>query len=203
MKATVMVGIPGCGKTTAVAAHGDVVEVNRDNLRFELTGSYTNFEHEGLINRRHAERIRLAAAEGRDLVVSDTNTVRRYRRSLIKLLKCLGYHVEVVVFDVGPETCIARNDTRAKPVLPDVIRRMARRLRLNPPSLEEGMDSLRFVRQAESMPLFADSERPGVLGEAVEGLALGHHALAPHGSLYPDEQSGRGIEGPRQGGPQR
>lgn len=160
MKATVMVGIPGCGKTTAAAEHGDVVEVNRDNLRLELTGSYTNFDHEGLINRRHAQRIRQAAAEGRDVVISDTNAVRRYRRSLIKLLKCLGYRVEVVVFDVGPETCIARNQTRAKPVLPEVIRRMAHRLRLNPPTLEEGMDSLTMIRQPDSVPLFANAALP-------------------------------------------
>ncbi|HEY9854288.1 MAG TPA: AAA family ATPase [Stenomitos sp.] len=167
MKATVMVGIPGCGKTTAVAAHGDVVEVNRDNLRFELTGSFTNFEHEGLINRRHAARLRQAAAEGRDVVVSDTNAVRRYRRSLIKLLKCLGYEVEVVVFDVGPETCLARNETRSKPVLPEIIRRMAHRLRLNPPSLEEGMDRLRFIRQEGAAPLYL--EAPAEIAGAVPG----------------------------------
>lgn len=156
MKAIVMVGVPGCGKSTAVAGLGDVVEVNRDTLRFELTGSFVNFEHEGLINRKHTQRIRQAAAEGRDLVISDTNTIRRYRRSLIKLLKCLGYHVEVVVFDVGPETCLARNETRSKPVIPEVIHQMARRLRLNPPTLEEGMDRLTYSRQPDSFPLFAD-----------------------------------------------
>lgn len=161
MRAVVMVGIPGCGKTTAVGAHGDVVEVNRDTLRHELTGSYTNFEHEGLVNRRHAARIRQAAAEGRDLVVSDTNTVRRYRRSLIELLKCLGYEVQVVVFDVGPETCMARNADRPRPVAPEVIRRMARRLRLNPPTLEEGMDVVTFVHQPDALPLF-DLDEPAL-----------------------------------------
>lgn len=160
MKAIVMVGIPGCGKTTAATELSGAVEVNRDTLRFELTGAYDNFEHEGLINRRHAQRIRQAAAEGRDLVVSDTNTIRRYRRSLIKLLKCLGYEVEVVVFDVGPEACLARNETRSKPVLPEVIHQMARRLRLNPPTLAEGMDSLRFIRQLEAPPLFAAPDTP-------------------------------------------
>lgn len=166
MRAVVMVGIPGCGKTTAVAAHGAVVEVNRDHLRHELTGSSTNYDHEGLVNRRHAQRIREAAAEGRDLVVSDTNTVRRYRRSLIKLLKCLGYLVEVVVFDVGPETCIARNQTREKPVLPEIIQRMAHRLRLNPPTLDEGMDSLRFIRPEGTTPLYPE---PSVPLEGPEG----------------------------------
>lgn len=155
MKAIVMVGIPGCGKSTAAARLAGAVEVNRDNLRRELTGSYDNFAHEGLVSRRHAQRIRAAAAEGRDLVVSDTNTVRRYRRSLIKLLKRLGYRVEVVVFDVGPETCLARNESRSKPVLPEVIHQMARRLRRDPPTLAEGMDSLRTLQQDESPPLFS------------------------------------------------
>lgn len=155
MKAIVMVGIPGCGKSTAAARLAGAVEVNRDNLRLELTGSYDNFEHEGLVSRRHAQRIRAAAAEGHDLVVSDTNTVGRYRRSLIKLLKRLGYQVEVVVFDVGPETCLARNERRSKPVLPEVIHRMARRLRRDPPTLAEGMDSLRTLQQTEGPPLFS------------------------------------------------
>lgn len=154
MKAIVMVGIPGCGKSTAASELEQAIEVNRDNLRFELTGSYANFEHEGLVSRLHARRIRAAAAEGRDLVVSDTNTLRRYRRGLIKLLKQLGYQVEVVVFDVGPETCLRRNESRSKPVLSEVIHQMARRLRLNPPTLDEGMDSLRFIHQEDSRPLW-------------------------------------------------
>lgn len=169
MKATVMVGIPGCGKTTAAADLPGVVEVNRDNLRFDLTGSYTNFTHEGLVSRKHAERIRQAAAEGRDMVISDTNTVRRYRRRLIQLLKCLGYRVVVVVFDVGPETCIARNQDRDKPVEPEVIRRMAHRLRLNPPTLDEGMDALHFVRLEDTQALYVDhpvrTEPPRSQGE--------------------------------------
>lgn len=182
-----MVGIPGCGKSTAATVRADAVEVNRDNLRRELTGSYVNFEHEGLVSRRHAQRIRQAAAEGRDLVISDTNAVRRYRRRLIQLLKCLGYHVEVQVYDVGPETCIARNATRAKPVDPAVIRHMAHKLRLHPPTLEEGMDAIVYVRQPDTSPLFAGgSEVPGVLEQAEEGLAGGESALAPDGGLQRD-----------------
>lgn len=160
MKAIVMVGLPGCGKSTAAMARPDAVEVNRDNLRFELTGSYVDHTHEGLVSRRHVQRIRQAAAEGRDVVISDTNTVRRYRRSLIRLLKCLGYHVAVAVYDVGPETCIARNEGRSKPVLPEVIRQMAHRLMSNPPTLEEGMDALAFVRQPGIEPLFSGPSEP-------------------------------------------
>ncbi|HEY9900656.1 MAG TPA: AAA family ATPase [Pantanalinema sp.] len=147
MKAIVMVGIPGCGKTTAVAATLEgYEEINRDNLRLELTGSYEDFSREGWINREHERRIRRAARMGKDVVISDTNTVRRNRRNLIALLRSLGYHVEVLLFDVSLETCLSRNKTRSKPVDESVIRKMAHRLQLNPPSLDEGMAAIRIIR---------------------------------------------------------
>lgn len=150
MKAIVMVGMPGCGKSTAGAALEGYEEINRDNLRLELTGAYDDFTREPRITRMHEDRIRQAAQQGKDVVVSDTNTIRRYRRKLIALLKQLGYRVEVHLFDVSLETCLARNKTRSKPVDEDVIREMARRMRLNPPGLDEGMDEIRIIQQAEA-----------------------------------------------------
>ncbi|MBO9541614.1 AAA family ATPase [bacterium] len=148
MKAIVMVGMPGCGKSTEAAAIEGYEEINRDNLRLELTGSYEDFTREGWINREQARRIRKAAEAGRNVVISDTNTVRRYRRALIKLLKELGFHVEVQVFDVGLETCLLRNKTRSKPVDEEIIRKMANRLSLNPPAMDEGMDTIRVIGKA-------------------------------------------------------
>lgn len=155
MKAIVMVGMPGCGKSTTVATTEGYEEINRDNLRLELTGSYVDFSREGWVNREHERRIRSAAQSGKNVVISDTNTVRRYRRDLIKLLKGLGFYVEVLLFDVGLETCLSRNKTRTKPVEESVIRKMANRLRLNPPGLDEGMDAIRLVRQATSVDLLS------------------------------------------------
>lgn len=145
MNAIVMVGMPGCGKSTSVAAIEGYEEINRDNLRLELLGSYDDFTREAWINREHERRIRRAADEGKNVVISDTNTIRRYRRGLIRLLKELGFRVEVHLFDVSLETCLTRNKTRSKPVEEAIIRKMANRLALNPPTMDEGMDEIRIV----------------------------------------------------------
>ena len=163
MRAVLLVGLPGCGKSTLAAAIPGVVEINRDGIRERLFGSRRHHAHEGAVSREHARLIRLHAGRGDDLVISDTLTQRRSRRDLIRVLKELGYRVEVWVFDVGEATCQARNQARSEPVPAEVIGRMSRRLKDAPPSLDEGIDALRLIRQDGVEPLLspADSVREG------------------------------------------
>lgn len=97
--------------------------------------------------------------------MSDTNTVRKSRRELIALLKSLGYRVEVVLFDVGRMTCLGRNQGRNRQVPPAVIATMARRIRENPPSLEEGMDAIRVVSQEGAERLLAPETLRTILAD--------------------------------------
>lgn len=162
MRAVLLVGLPGCGKSTLASATPGLVEINRDRIRERLFGSRRHHGHEGAVSREHARLIQLHAARGDDLLISDTLTQRRSRQELIRVLKSLGYRVEVWVFDVGEATCQARNRERPEPVPAEVIGRMSRRLRGAPPSLEEGMDALRLIRQDGVEPLLiADSVRAG------------------------------------------
>ncbi|MNK70417.1 Zeta toxin [compost metagenome] len=190
MRAVLLVGLPGCGKSTLAAAIPGMVEINRDGIRERLFGSRRHHAHEGAVSREHARLIRLHAARGDDLVISDTLTQRRSRRDLIRVLKELGYRVEVWVFDVGEATCQARNRARSEPVPVEVIGRMSRRLRGSPPSMEEGMDALRLIRQDGAEPLLspADSVRAGC-----ESL---HPAGASTGRARARRPSSRGGSGP-------
>jgi predicted kinase len=147
MRAILLVGLPGCGKTTLAETMPGMVEINRDRIRERLFGSRMHHAHEGAVSREHARLIRHHAARGDDLLISDTHTQRRSRRDLIRVLKELGYQVEVWVLDVSEEVCQARNQQRPQPVPPEVISRMSRRLTEAPPSLAEGMDALRMIRQ--------------------------------------------------------
>ncbi len=158
MRAILLVGLPGCGKSTLAAEHPDLTEINRDRIRERLFGSRRHHAGEGAVSREHGRLILHHAARGDDLLISDTHTQRRSRRDLIRRLKDLGYQVEVWVFDVGEETCQARNARRPEPVPPEVISRMSRRLRGSPPGLEEGMDALRVIRQGACAPLFSPAE---------------------------------------------
>lgn len=158
MRAILLVGLPGSGKSTLAAETPGVVEINRDRIRERLFGSRTHHAHEGAVSREHARLIRDHAARGDDLVISDTHTQRRTRKDLIRVLQALGYRVEVWVLDVGEATCRERNRQRRPPVPAEVIARMSRRLLGAPPSLEEGMDALRWIRQEGAEPFFISSE---------------------------------------------
>lgn len=153
MRAVLLVGLPGCGKSTLAETMPGVIEINRDRIRERLFGSRTHHAHEGAVSREHARLIRHHAARREDLLLSDTHTQRRSRRELIRALKELGYRVEVWVLDVSEQVCQARNKERPEPVPPEVIARMSRRLAEAPPSLDEGMDALRIIRQEGVAPL--------------------------------------------------
>lgn len=160
MRAVLLVGLPGCGKSSLAAGGEAGVEINRDAIREELFGSRAHHGHEGLVSREHARRIRLHAARGEDLLLSDTHTQRRKRREIIRELKQLGYRVEVWVLDVATETCLARNQARPVQVPEEIIRRMSRRLLDAPPGPEEGMDALRVIRQVGVPTLFPAGSAP-------------------------------------------
>lgn len=177
MRALLLVGLPGCGKSTLAAAMPAMVEINRDRIRERLFGSQRHHAHEGAVSREHARLIRHHAARGEDLLISDTLTQRRSRRDLIGVLKGLGYQVEVWVFDVAEATCLARNREREEPVPAEVIARMGRRLRQAPPSMAEGMDALRWIRQEGVAPFF----RPGETGPTVYDAPLGAEASTGRG----------------------
>ena len=210
MRAILFVGLPGCGKSTLAAETPGVVEINRDAIRARLFGSRTHHAHEGAVSREHARLIRHHAANGDDLLISDTHSQRRSRRDLIRVLHELGYRVEVWVFDVAESTCQARNTARPQPVPPEVIARMSRRLRDCPPSLAEGMDVLRVIRQDGIPPLFTPAgiapgeyarprpaATPTETGPAPWPATLGPNPAAP--GLPPGPEAGRGPAGPGPG----
>lgn len=200
MRAVLLVGLPGCGKSTLAARHPELVEINRDRIRERLFGSRRHHAHEGAVSREHARMIRHHAARGADLLISDTLTQRRLRRDLIHVLKELGYRVEVWVFDVAEETCLLRNQARPEPVPPDVIARMSRRLRSAPPDWDEGMDALKAIRQDGIAPFFTRGESARGECESLPPFA-GSTGRAPARRPSSREAEGKaGEAGPLPGG---
>jgi len=199
MRAVLLVGLPGCGKSTLAAAMPAMAEINRDIIRERLFGSRRHHAHEGAVSREHARLIRHHAARGDDLLISDTLTQRRSRRELIGVLKALGYRVEVWVFDVDEATCLARNQVRKEPVPAEVIARMGRRLRDAPPSMAEGMDALRWIRQEGVAPFFRSGEsvraeyEPPLEAEASTGRGPVRRPPSP-GARGRDREARKGPE---------
>lgn len=131
-------GLPGCGKTfwslaqVAAAPVGEVVRANRDDIRAMLYGPdystpvHAAEQHVTAVQRATVERF---LADGRTVILDDTNLRLKYLREWANLAAKLGAEFEVVDFlDVPVETCVARDANRRSQggrfVGPDVIRGM-------------------------------------------------------------------------------
>jgi predicted kinase len=133
----VMVGLQGCGKSTWVAGHlaGTHVVVSKD--------------HWPNARRREARQRRVVAellAEGRSVVVDNTNPSVADRAPLVAAARAAGVPVRCVWLDTPWETCLERNETRDGRAKVPLVGLLATRGRFEPPTPEEGFDSLDRVR---------------------------------------------------------
>ena len=153
MEMVLMVGIPGCGKSTyareRLAGHlrisrdemrGDPAEVDRLAWRYRREVHPKNKKPKKV---RRAEYILVSDAlrSGRDIVIDSTNTTRSKRELNIRLAKEHGARVRAVFF-TDHEAAMERNARRiGKERVPD--RSMRRILdNLEPPSAGEGIDEI-------------------------------------------------------------
>jgi predicted kinase len=145
MKVIVGVGVPGCGKTTylkPLAKDLGLEYINPDDIRQELTGNAADHSKEVQVwDTVHARLIE--ALKNKGAVVDATYTKVKDRLKLIEVCrqnsakKIIAYWVNLPV-----ETCMERNAMRERIVPKDVIIKMHNRLKLNPPTTDEGFDEV-------------------------------------------------------------
>jgi predicted kinase len=122
-------GLPGCGKSTRakamIDAHpGQYKRVNKDDLRAMLDNSHHTGGNEKFVLRIRDAIILQALAEGKHVLVDDTNIHPKHEARIRQLVQGQA-EVEVIdMMDVDLETCIARDLARPNSVGPGVIRRM-------------------------------------------------------------------------------
>jgi predicted kinase len=131
-EAVIFIGLQGAGKTT-----------------YFLNQFAATHEHVSRDIQQTAERemaiIRDCLRSGRSFVVDNTNATRAVRASYIRLAKEAGFRVIACFFDTPVRTAIGRNNHRKdkKPIpVPAILRTAAR---LEPPSLDEGINEIRTV----------------------------------------------------------
>ena len=101
-------------------------------------------------NRMQEHLLRAALAEGRCVVVDNTNPTLEDRRALIGLGGEYGARIVGYYFDASVRECIRRNKVReGKARVPDVAI-YATAKKLVAPSIEEGFDELLRVRLNDS-----------------------------------------------------
>ena len=122
MEAILTVGISACGKSTyaGLLKH---TEINRDDIRFgivmpEAKGDWKKYVfsklNEALVNKEEDNLLKQAVADGRDIVVSNTNINTEIRRNWIKRCKKAGYAVKLVLFNISLKEAVERDSLRGK-----------------------------------------------------------------------------------------
>lgn len=128
--AIVMVGPPGCGKSTAAKkmnVDSDMVIIERDIIREGIGGSrkgfydlaYTFSElrdvYEAYVSSKVDGILKQCAIKRQSVIIADTNMNKRYRHEMYDKLYGLGFQVRLHVFhgdDVNIDELIRRNETR-------------------------------------------------------------------------------------------
>lgn len=125
-------GLPASGKSTwakkwLAADRANRVRANRDNLRFEIHGRYTDltYEQEQRITRLQRSLVTAALRAGHDVVVDDTHLRDLYVRQWERLARHLSANLIVRDFPIEVETAIARDAARSRVVGADAIRHLA------------------------------------------------------------------------------
>lgn len=144
LKAYMLIGIPGIGKSTYAQNWKNEDPKNReivasDEIRKDLYGDESVQGDWNEIVDEMEYRIMLNSAEMKDIIIDATHTNRRSRRNMIHLLWKNGYpDITGVWFRPDVERAINQDSTRKRHVPHHIIKTMAERLKNEPPMIDEG-----------------------------------------------------------------
>ncbi len=152
IKLVLLIGIPGSGKSSLaqqiVAASRGHLLISTDAIRGQLFGDEAIQGSWVLIGQELQRQLHQAVGaicqnSATEAIFDATNAVRQYRRAAIALARDTGFtHITGLWLDTPVWLCLHRNRQRQRQVPDDVILRMHRQLRQDPPSLADGLDCL-------------------------------------------------------------
>ena len=140
MKAFVMVGAPGAGKSTYV---GEILKNNSssvvicgDEIRKEL---YGDADIQGNYVQIHDRMLEMLDENvGKTVILDGTHYRARYRKEAIAMLNSYGYQdITAVVVNRPLETCMRQNFSRSRKVPVEVIQRMHKSLQISLSGIEK------------------------------------------------------------------
>jgi predicted kinase len=142
MELIVFVGLPAAGKTTYYRAHFAATHVHVSKDRMPNTRDR---------ERRQQTLIEQALAAGASVVVDNTNPSVATREPLIALGRRFGARLMAYYFESNVRLSIVRNEQREGAArVPNIAIFLAQK-KLVPPTIEEGFDEVKIVKQEVAM----------------------------------------------------
>jgi len=139
-RVTMMIGIPGSGKSTYAKKNLPGVYVSPDAIRKELYGDTSIQGNPAEVFGLVETRIRKAIRNGSDVVYDATNTTKFRSATVAEFREYGATEVNGVFMNTPYDVCMERNlnrDDRNEPVPVEVMERMYNALMENPPKVDE------------------------------------------------------------------
>ncbi len=148
--AVLPVGVPGSGKSTAMSALANTIDIKKvcpDDIRQKLTGNSAdqtkNKEVWETTHREVGEFLGL----GQSVIIDATHVAKEQRVEAVEMYKGFGATAVIaIVFDVDLATAKARNASRQRVVPTHVIDRMHKTLLRYPVTSGDGFDEILHVQ---------------------------------------------------------
>lgn len=142
---TLLVGIPGSGKTTWANNNHKENEVvlSSDLIRKELFNDETNQENNKLVFTTLYKRARNLIKQGKSVIIDATNVTVNDRARALNNFAGLDVYKIAIVFKTEPDICKVRDKLRARTVGEEVINKFVEKF-TNPKS-EEGFNEIKYI----------------------------------------------------------
>lgn len=144
---TVLVGIPGSGKSTYVEKNKQPNEevLSSDRIRKELLSGEEDQTNNKLVFDTLYARARDFLSQGKDVIIDATNISLFERRRVLQNFADMQLKRVAIVFETPVEVCIERDEKRQRTVGRAVIEKYARKYQK--PRRSEGFDEIVFVKE--------------------------------------------------------
>lgn len=113
----IMIGIPGCGKSTyakkLLKLHPNWKYVSRDEVRYEYVNDQEHyFDHEHEVYKEFCNRIDMHLLNEETVIADATHLNQKSREKLLQTLTVIPDEIIGIVFTTPFEVCLERNSKR-------------------------------------------------------------------------------------------
>jgi predicted kinase len=140
-----MIGIPGCGKSTLtqklLVKHPKILLISTDKIRYQLFGNEAIQGSWFKIWKEIKTLFQYAVTHKLTTIYDATNAQRRQRKDAIALAREIGFNQIIGIWVNTPlSVCLERNQKRDRQVREEIILGMYQQLTDSPPSKADGLD---------------------------------------------------------------